>query len=88
MTQLMAAPRAVFTLAATDCKPTAEERRRESRIAQHFAETRKFNEAEKYNQRFLNQIQHDDYQNKAQCYHLLRNIALDKGNYDLSLEYH
>jgi tetratricopeptide (TPR) repeat protein len=48
----------------------------------------KFDEAEKYYQRFLNQLQPDDYQNKAQCYHLLGNIVLDKGNYDLSLEYH
>jgi tetratricopeptide (TPR) repeat protein len=47
----------------------------------------KFNEAEKYYLKFLNQQQYD-YQSKAQCYHLLGNIALDKGNYDLSLEYH
>ncbi|CAF3603234.1 unnamed protein product [Rotaria sp. Silwood1] len=47
----------------------------------------KFNEAEKYYQKFLNQQQHD-YQSQAQCYHLLGNIALDKGNYDLSLVYH
>jgi len=47
----------------------------------------KFNEAEKYYLKFLNQKQYD-YQSKAQCYHLLGNIALDKGNYDLSLEYH
>ncbi|CAF2634960.1 unnamed protein product [Rotaria sp. Silwood2] len=48
----------------------------------------KFNEAEKYYRKFLNQQQQHDYQSQAQCYHLLGNIALDKGNYDLSLEYH
>ena len=40
MTQLMAAPRAVFTLAATDCKQTAEEGCREARLAQHLVRDR------------------------------------------------
>ncbi|CAF0746414.1 unnamed protein product [Rotaria sordida] len=48
----------------------------------------KFNEAENYYRKFLNQQQQYDYQSQAQCYHLLGNITLDKGNYDLSLEYY
>ncbi|CAF1320434.1 unnamed protein product [Rotaria magnacalcarata] len=47
----------------------------------------KFNEAENYYLKFLNQKQ-QDYKSQAQCYHLLGNIAFDKGDYDLSLEYH
>ncbi len=47
----------------------------------------KFDHAEKYYRRFLNQQQYD-HQSRAQCYHLLENIGLHKRNYDLSLEYH
>lgn len=47
----------------------------------------KFDDAEKYYQRFLNQRLYDR-ESEAQCYHLLGNIAFDKGNYDFSLEYH
>ena len=47
----------------------------------------KFDQAEKYYQRFLSRYDAHD-QHKAQCYHLLGNIALDKGDYDSSLEYH
>ncbi len=43
----------------------------------------KFDHAEKYYRQVLNQQQYD-HQNKAQCYHLLGNMGLDKGNYDLS----
>ncbi len=43
----------------------------------------KFDHAEKYHRQVLNQQQYD-HQNKAQCYHLLGNMGLDKGNYDLS----
>lgn len=47
----------------------------------------KFNEAENYYHKFLNEKQIDDYKSEAQCYHLLGNIAFDKGDYDSSLEY-
>ena len=47
----------------------------------------KFDLAENYYQRFLARCEAND-QHKAQCYHLLGNIALDKGNYDSSLDYH
>ena len=47
----------------------------------------KFDDAEKYFLRVLNELP-SDHENIAQCYHSLGSIARDKGNFDSSLEWH
>jgi len=47
----------------------------------------KFDEAEKYYQRVLNEIPHD-HKYLSRCYYGLGKVAFEKGNYDSSLEWH
>ncbi|CAF1556036.1 unnamed protein product [Rotaria sp. Silwood1] len=46
----------------------------------------KYNDAEKYFRRLLNELPHD-HNGIADCYHNLGEIALEKGDYDVSLEW-
>ncbi|UJR31907.1 hypothetical protein I4U23_019381 [Adineta vaga] len=48
----------------------------------------KFDQAEKFYQRFLDEKQDENDQNLAQCYHLLGNNAFDQGKYVQSFKYH
>ncbi|CAF1030410.1 unnamed protein product [Rotaria sordida] len=47
----------------------------------------KYNDAEKYFHRLLNELPHD-HNGIADCYHNLGEIALEKGDYDVSLEWY
>jgi tetratricopeptide (TPR) repeat protein len=47
----------------------------------------KFDAAEKYYYRLLDELPHD-HPDRANCYHALGIVAREKGNYDLSLQWH
>ncbi|UJR29624.1 hypothetical protein I4U23_017172 [Adineta vaga] len=48
----------------------------------------KFDDADKYYHRLLNELSPDDHQNIATCYHVLGIVAFDRGDYELSLEWY